>query len=149
MDDDVILNALAGETLVHQNALASVTTNCVVVREALRGARVVISIDSLVGLRKLTTTHPGLLVISCGLFTIAAASYASKQGLHIAVPIGFIGMLFVMGYLGTRRAAVLFLMENESIETLRGSLREAASVIRAVERVHRAARARAARDSVG
>jgi len=138
--NDAIVNALAGETVVHANALAAVTSNCVVVRDGLMGAQVVVGIETITAVRKVTTTNPGLLVISCGLFTIAAASYVSKQGLEISVPIAIVGSLFVMGYVGTRRAAVLFLLENESIESAKGSFREATSVIRAVQRMRRDAK---------
>jgi hypothetical protein len=132
---DTILDALAGEKLLHSNALATVTLNYLVVREGVPGVQTVIAIERVTGIRKLTTTNPGLLVISGGLFTISAASYASKQGLQISLPIALLAALFVLGYLGTRRAAVLFLTENERIESAKGSFREATAVIRAVCRV--------------
>ena len=132
---DTIVNALAGETVIHTNPLGAVTRNCLVVRDRQRGAQMVIAIDRVTGMKKVTTTNPGLLVISCGLFTIAAASYVSKQGVEISAVIAAVGALFVMGYVGSRRASVLFLMESESIESVRGSFREATSMIRAVCRV--------------
>jgi hypothetical protein len=132
---DPIVHALAGETVVHANTLGAVTRNCLVVRDSLRGAQTVIAIERVLGMKKVTTTNPGLLVISCGLFTIAAASYVSKQGVEISAVIGAVGSLFVMGYVGTRRASVLFLLGNESIESVKGSFREATSMIRAVCRV--------------
>ncbi len=135
--NDAIADALAGEIVLHSNALAVVTRNCVVVREGMRGARIVMSVESITGVRKVTTTNPGLLVISCGLCTIAAAAYASKQPWEVSVTIALIGSLFIMGYIGTRRAAVLFVLENENIESLKGTFREATSTIRAVERVRR------------
>ena len=120
--------------MVHRNPLATITRNVLVVRDGLRGTRSIIAIKRITGLRKVTTTNPGLLVVSCGLFTIAAASYASRQPIEVTIPIAFIGSLFVMGYIGTRRAAVLFLMGDERIESIRGSFREATSVIRSVNR---------------
>lgn len=132
--NDAIVNVLAGETIVHTNALATVTRNVLVVREGRRGAQAVIGIESISGMRKVRTTRPELLVIACGLVTVAAASFVSNQGLDVALPIALVACLFVIGYLGTRRAAVLFLTNDESIETVRGSFREATSVIRAVNR---------------
>lgn len=132
---DTIVNALAGETVVHANALGAVTRNCLVVREGARGAQMVFAIDRVTAMKKVTTTNPGLLVISSGLFTIAAASYVSKQGVEISAVIAAVGALFVMGYVGSRRASVLFLLGNESIESVKGSFREATSMIRAVRHV--------------
>lgn len=131
---DAIINALAGETVIHTNPLATITRNVLVVRDGLRGGRAVIAIDSIAGMRKVTTTNPGLLVISSGLFTIAAASYASKQGIEVTVALAFVGSLFVMGYLGTRRAAVLFLLGNDRLESVKGTFREATAIIRAVNK---------------
>lgn len=131
---DPLVNWLAGETVIHANALATVTRNVLVVRDGMRMAQTVIAIEKVTGLRKVTTTNPGFLVISCGLFTIAAASYFSKQGGNVTLPIAMVGAMFVMGYIGTRRAAVLFLMGDERIESIQGSFREATSVIRAVNR---------------
>jgi hypothetical protein len=146
--DDVVFNALAGETLVYKNALATVTSNLVLVRDRLRGALIVVRLEHLIEVRRLTSTNPGLLVISCGILTIAAGSLASKEGLQVVVLIAVIAMLFVVGYFGTRRAAVLFLLDNESIESSEGSFREAASVIRVVERMHREARLNAKGDGL-
>jgi hypothetical protein len=146
--DDVVFNALAGETLVYKNALATVTSNLVLVRDRLRGALIVVRLEHLIEVRRLTSTNPGLLVISCGIFMIAAGSFASKEGLQVVVPIAIIAMLFVVGYFGTRRAAVLFLLDDESIQTFEGSFREAASVIRAVERMHRKTRLSVTRDGL-
>jgi hypothetical protein len=136
MTEDLV-NALSGETVVHSNALATVTRNCVVIRDGFRGAQAIISIDTITGLRKVTTTRPGLIVVSCGLFVMTAASYVSKQGWEVVGPIAVIACLFILGYIGTRRAAVLFLMEREKIESIQGSYREATSVIRAVERMRK------------
>jgi hypothetical protein len=133
--NDPIANALAGEIVVHANALSTVTRKFLVIRDSVSGSQVMVSTGSITEVRKVTTTNPGFLVISSGLFTIAAASYASHQGMDVSIPIALLGALFVMGYVGTRRAAVLFVMGNDRIKTVRGSFREATSVIRAVHRV--------------
>jgi hypothetical protein len=138
--DDAILSAMPGQKIAFQNVLASITTDFVVVHENFPAATVVISIDSIVELRRFSTTNPGLLVISIGLLTIASAAYVAKQGLPMVIPVALIAMLFVMGYFGGRRASVLFLLENDRFETLKGSFREATSLIRVVERMHHQAR---------
>jgi hypothetical protein len=137
--EDPIVAALAGETVTYANPLATVTRNCIVVRDAVRGAHTILLIDSLTGLRKLATTLPALLVVAGGIFTIAAAAFVSKQGMETVVPMALVGLLFVMGYLGTRRAAVLFLTQSESVQSIKGSYREAAALVRAVEAMRTAA----------
>ncbi len=133
--NEAILNALMGETVVHENPLAVVTRNCLVMRDDTRRAHTVIGLNSIKAIRKVKTTNPALLVISAGLFTIAAGAYASHEGVEVSATMGLIGLSFVGSYIGTRRAAVMLTMEDQSIETRRGTYREAASVIRAVEQM--------------
>ncbi len=132
---DTILDVLTGETVVHANPLATVTRNCLVVRDDVRRSHSVIGITRIRDVRQVNTTNPALLAISGGLLTIAAAAYTSHQGYEVSVPIGLLGISFILGYIGTRRAAVLFLLEDQSIESKRGSYREATSIIRAVKQV--------------
>ena len=136
--DDAIVNALMGETVVHANPMATVTRNCLVMRDDMRRTRAIIAIQSIKQIRKVNFTNPALLVISVGLFTIAAAAYSSHEGYEVSGTLAVIGLLFFLSYFSTRRAAVLFLLENQSIESRRGSYRDATSVIRAVKRVSRA-----------
>ncbi len=134
--DDAIVNALMGETVVHANTMATVTRNCLVVRDDVRGSQAVIGIQSIRGMRKVNFTNPALLVIAAGLFTIAAAAYSSHEGYEVSVGLGLIGLVFILSYFLTRRATVLFLLETQSIESRRGSYRDATSIIRAVERMY-------------
>jgi hypothetical protein len=133
--DDVISNILMGETVVHKNPLATVTRNCLIVRDQIRGAQAIISFQSIRKIEKVNTTNISLLAIASGFLTIAAAAYSSHERYEVAAGIGLIGLLFVFGYFSTRRAAILFLLDDQSIKTARGSYREATSIIRAVERM--------------
>jgi hypothetical protein len=133
--DDVIVSALAGESVVYSNVVATVTTSCLVVRERDRGATVVISLDQITGFKKVKTTYPQLLVFSVGMLTLAAASYASKQGLETVIPMALVALMLALGYLGARRAALLVLVGNDGIETLKASFGEVESVVRQLRRV--------------
>jgi len=134
--DDAIVNSLMGETVVHANTMATVTRNCLIMRDDMRRAQAVIGIQSIQGMRKINFTNPALLVIAAGLFTIAAAAYSSHEGYEVSVSLALIGLFFLLGYFLTRRATVLFLLENQSIESRRGTYRDATSIIRAVERMY-------------
>jgi hypothetical protein len=79
-------------------------------------------------------TYPGLLVISAALFLVAAAAYFSKQGGNATVPMAVLGLAFLILYFGSRRAAVIFVVEGELLETIPGTLREAGALIKAVEK---------------
>jgi hypothetical protein len=128
------LNALTGETVVHANPLGTVTSNCLVLRDETRRAQAIIGIESIKEMRRVNTTNPSFLVISAGLFTIAAGAYASHEPLQVSGIMGLIGIFFVLGYLATRRAAVLFLLEDQCIESMKGSYSDAISIMRAVRR---------------
>jgi len=133
--EDVISNILMGETIVHKNPLATVTRNCLIIRDQIRGAQAIISFQSIRRIERINTTNIALLAIASGFFTIAAAAYSSHERYEVSAGIGLLGLLFVFGYFSTRRAAILFLLDDQSIETGRGSYREATSIIRAVERM--------------
>jgi hypothetical protein len=133
--NDAIVSALAGETVVHANPIATVTRNCLVVRYDVRQAQAIIGLESIRGMRKVNFTNPALLVIAAGLFLIAAAAYSSHEAHEVSASLSAVGLLFLLAYFLTRRATVLFLLENQNIESKRGSYREATSIIRAVERV--------------
>jgi hypothetical protein len=121
--------------VVHANTIATVTRNCLVVRYDARRAQAIISLKSIKGMRKVNFTNPALLVIAAGLLLIAAAAYASHEGYEVSSALAAVALLFLLAYFLTRRATVLFLLENQNIESKRGSYREATSIIRAVERL--------------
>ncbi len=131
---NALLDALPDEPVLQSNSLATVTRNWVVLRNARGSGNSLISIDRVVSARRATTTYPGLLVIAVGLFLVAAAAYTSKQGDGAAVPLAVIGLVFVVFYFGSRRAAAVFTLQNETVETAAGSLREVNRLMKAVEK---------------
>ena len=129
-----VKTVLAGELILHQNSLATVTSNFIVVRRPEKRAEAVIGLPRISRIKRIETTHPGLLVIAAGLFLLATACACSKQGGQAGLPLGVLGTLFVFGYFLTRRAAVAFVVDREATETMHGSLHEASDLVRAMER---------------
>jgi hypothetical protein len=131
---DTIKSVLANEQILHHNSLATVTTNFVVVRRPERRKETIIGLTRLSSIRRIETTHPGLLVIASAGYLLAAAAYCSKQGDQAAVPMAALATLFVLAYFMTRRAAVAFVVDRDATETMHGSLSEAATLVKAIEK---------------
>ena len=129
-----LLAALLGEKIVHRSSLATVTTNCIVVKAFLGRHTYVLSLSRLGGIKKVTTTYPGLLVISMGLEVVSAGDYCSPHCERAYAVIGVVGLAFLAAYFWTRRASLLFLCEPEPILTAQGRLREVAALITALQR---------------
>jgi hypothetical protein len=129
---NTILAALPGEQVVQTNSLATVTRNCLVIRDSDGQLHTIISLSRITGIKTIRKSYPGVLVVAAGLALIAAAAFCSKQGAGAGPPIAGLAALFVLGYFGSRRAAVAFLMGRESTETAYGGLRKAAQLVRAV-----------------
>jgi hypothetical protein len=122
--------ALASEQILHANALATITTNFIVVRRPEARAETMIGLLRISKIRHIETTHPGLLVIASSLYLLAAAAGCSKQGDQAGLPFAALGTLFVIAYFTTRRAAVAFVVDREATETARGSVSEAAALVK-------------------
>jgi hypothetical protein len=129
-----LLAALLGEKIVHSSSVATVTTNCIVVKTFLGRQTYVLSLSRLGGIKKVTTTYPGLLVISMGLEVVSAGDYCSPHCERAYAVIGMVGLVFLAAYFWTRRAALLFLCEPEPILTTQGRLREIAALVSALQR---------------
>lgn len=129
--------ALEGEEILHDNSLATLTTNFIVVRRPERHRETIIGLSRLSSIRRIETTHPGLLVIASAGYLLAAAAYCSKQGSEAAIPLATLATLFVLGYFMTRRASVSFVVDREATETMQGSLSEAAELVKAMEKAQK------------
>jgi hypothetical protein len=129
---NVLLEAMPDEPVLQSNALATVTSSCVVMRTAQGGSQSIISLSRLTDVRRIKTTYPGLLVIAAALFLIAAAAYASKQGEGAQIPAVVLGLIFLIFYFGSRRAAIVCFLENAIVESAPGTLREASAVMKAL-----------------
>jgi hypothetical protein len=134
---DTIKSVLASEQILHDNSLATVTTNFIVVRRPERRKETIIGLGRLSSIRRIEITHPGLLVIASAVYLLAAAAYCSKQGGQAAVPMGVVATLCVFAYFMTRRAAVAFVVEREATETMHGSLSEAAALVTAMQKAQK------------
>ncbi len=130
MTNPLLAELFDGQVL-QANPLATVMRDCIVIRDPVRQSHTIIALSELSGMKRITTTYPALLVISCGLLLIAAAAFYSKENNVIASFIALLGLAFAAGYLLSRRAPVLFHFLSGSIETANGSLSDAATVIRA------------------
>ena len=144
---ETILEALPGDCVLESNALATVTTNCLIVRSAEEKAQTIIPIVHLSSIRTAKTTYPGLLVVSAACLLISAASYCSKQESGAALPAGLLGVFFYLAYVGYRRMAVVFITKTDRTVTGEGSTGEAKALIKAVLSVQEAKAAREVDDS--
>lgn len=132
-----VISALADEEIIRSNALATVTTNFVVLRDSEGRSHMILSLGHISGLKKIKTSYPGLLVISAAFFLVAAAAFCSKEGYAADVPIALLGLAFVIAYVVSRRAAIGFVVGAAIVETETGGLSEAAAIIAAVQaRLH-------------
>ncbi|MBV9266147.1 MAG: hypothetical protein JO061_08270 [Acidobacteriaceae bacterium] len=137
---DAIIAALSGQEVARSNSLATVATTCVVIRTANARSRVIVSIGRISSVKRVVTGYPVCLPIAVGLFVMAAAAYCSKDGGSADLPIAGLGLVFLLVFFVTRRAALVFTVGTEQIRSVQGGLREASAIIRAVE----SAQARAA-----
>lgn len=128
-----VLDSLSGEEILEANPLGVVTNHWVVVRSAGQ-SEIVISLSRVSTVKTIKTSIPGLLVVASAALLIAAAAASSKQGTGAALPIALLGLLFVVGYLLSRRAAVSFTVGAETFRTPDGGLRDAAVFLAAVEK---------------
>ncbi|MBV8550094.1 MAG: hypothetical protein JOY54_02260 [Acidobacteriaceae bacterium] len=139
-----ILTCLSDEDVVEANALATVTRRCIVLRNPARHSQTVIFLCRLSAVKSVRSSYPGFLVIAVGLFLIAAAAIASKNGHEAFLPVALLALGFVIAFLGTRRGSVCFVVGSERMETISGSLKDAATIAAAVDSVWRREEAEAA-----
>lgn len=132
---ETILEALPGDRILQSNALATVTTNCLIIRSPEDHSQTVIPIVHVARIGTAKTTYPGLLVVSVACFLISAGAYYSKQDGGAMMPAAVLGGLFVLAYLAYRRVAVSFTTHSDRTITGEGSTREAAALIKAIRSV--------------
>jgi hypothetical protein len=130
---NAILAALSSDEILQSSLSAVLTADYVVVTSPKGESHIVISLERLSEIRTIKTSYPGLLVIASGALLVAAAAFCSKQGDGAALPAALIGLAFVISYFWSQRASIAFIVDGESTETVSGSLRDAAALVRAVE----------------
>lgn len=128
-----VLDALADDEILKANPLGAVTNHWVVVRSAGQ-SETVISLSRVSTIKTIKSSYPGLLVVASAALLISAAAASSKEGAGAALPIAFLGLLFAVGYLLSRRACVSFTVGAETFRTPEGGLRDAAEFVAAVEK---------------
>lgn len=132
-----LLDALLNEPVLQANSLGTVTPNWVAVRTAKASEKTLIALNAVLAVRRAKTTYPGLLVISAGLFLIAAAAFASKQGEGAQIPMAVLGVIFLIFYFSSQRAALVLSLEHETLETASGSPREASAILKAIAKAQK------------
>lgn len=129
---DPVKTALATEEILHENSLATLTKNYIVVRRHDLRAEAIIPLQQVTKLRRIAITKPGYLVIGAAISLLAAAAASSKQGDQAGLPFAAIATLFVIVYFVTRRAALVFVSASHVTETDFGTFWQAAATVRAV-----------------
>jgi hypothetical protein len=119
------------------NPLATITQDCIVIRDSTKHSHTIIGVSCLSGIKRISITHPCLLVFASALFVIAAAALYSKEGDGAGTPACLLGLAFALGYWLSRKAAVAFLTGSAATETSTGSPSEAAALISTVESARR------------
>jgi hypothetical protein len=132
-----IVTSLSDERVLFENALASVTEHCVVVRSAGRQSHVLLPLTRISSVKRIQTSRPGFLAIAAGLFLIAAAAQASKEGGGAAIPASLFGVCSMVAYLVSRRSAVAFIVDGERTETPFGGSRQASALVSAIQSAYR------------
>ena len=129
---NVVLSGLSNEKILQSKLSTIVTEDCVVVPSFSGQPHTALSLLSINALKVVKTYHPGLLVISAGLFLLAAAANSSKEGSGTAVPIGLLGAVFLLAFFASQRARVVFISGSEATQSFNGSFTEVADVVLAV-----------------
>jgi hypothetical protein len=125
--------AISDEEVLQPNRLAWVTEHFLILRNNDRQTHTIVPLTRLMSINVVKTPYPGLLAIAAGVFIIAVAAFASKQGDGAALPCAFLGAFLIAAYFGSRRANITFRLDTGATETTSGTLGEAAALIRLIE----------------
>lgn len=129
---DFLASALSRQQIVLTNPLATVASECVVIRTPSGTSRSIIALSHIRNMVVVRLSHPGFLVLAIAAFLIAAGAHFSKERDSADWPIAVVGVLLVVAYIGSRRAAVQFTSMDGDLQTVFGSPSEAAAVVAAV-----------------
>jgi MYXO-CTERM domain-containing protein len=132
-----ILDALPGEQVLYSNALAAVTSHCIVLTGIGGQTQTILALSRLSRIKRITVSYPILLVIAAGSLILGLAAFSSKEGAGAGAPFAIFGLLLLAGYFLSRRGAVCFTVDSEVFETVFGSPGEAAELIAAIESAQR------------
>ena len=130
---DVVFTSLTSERVVQSKLSVIVTEECVVIPSFSRQPNTVLSLGAISQIKVVKTHHPSLLVISAGSLLLAAAALSSKDGAGMGIPIGIVGIGFLVTFLASQKARVVFMDGLEATQTINGSFAEVADLVAAVE----------------
>jgi hypothetical protein len=125
--------AISDEEVLRPNPLAWVTSHFLILRKVESQNHIIIPLARLAGISVVKTPYSGLLAVAAGVFVVAAAAFASKQGDGAALPCAMLGAFLIATYFGTRRANITFKLDTGATETLAGTIHEATVLIQLIE----------------
>lgn len=129
---DPFSSALSHQRILLETSLATVASECVVVRHSNGRTRSILSLSQIRGMTIVRFSHPGLLVLGAAALLISAAAHFSKEGGSAEFPIALLALVFFGGFFASRRSAVYFYSEESGVQTAFGAPAEAAAVIATV-----------------
>ncbi len=130
---DVVFASINSERVVQSKLSVIVTEECVVVPAFSGQPNTVLSLAVISQMKIVKSYHPSLIVISAGLFLLAAAASASRDGAGMGLPIGIVGLVFLVAFVVLQKARVVFMNGSEATQTVNGSFTEVADLVAAVE----------------
>lgn len=125
--------AISDEEVLRPNRLAWVTQHFLILRNAERQTHTILPLARLVGINVVKTPYSGLLAVAAGVFLVAAAAFASKQGDGAAVPCALLGAFLMAIYFGSRRANITFRLDTGGTEVISGNLADTEALIQLIE----------------
>lgn len=125
--------ALSDEEITLSNAMVTLMTGCIVVRNRDRQSHTVISLARISEVKVIKSSCLALLAISVGLFIVAAAALFSNEGGGAEIPAALLGALCLIGYLGSRSASIALFADSGPILSVDGKRAEAAAIAAAVQ----------------
>lgn len=130
---NTIIGALSEDAAQKSYLMTTVTSGCVIVRDPSAASETAISLSRLSEIQTIRTSYPALLVVASGLSVVAAAAFCSKEGDGAGIPTSVLSAIFVAGYFVSRRAALKFTVDSDTVQTAFGSLRAANTLRKAVQ----------------
>lgn len=82
---------LFGNQVLQSNPLATVTLDCLAIRNSVRRSHTILPLDRVSCIKRVTTSYPAFLVVASALFLVSAGAFYSKQGGGASVPAGLLG----------------------------------------------------------
>lgn len=129
-----ILSSL-GEPILHRNSLATVTSSWVVIRQGASDIQSVVAIQSIAELKPIKTTRLYPFVLALGCLVVALATLCSKESDGATLPFGILGFTLLANAQTRRQVALALVVGDDAIETVYGSVAEAATLVATVRTI--------------